>query len=87
MKGESTDSPNSPIAIVGCAFRFPGDLADEQSFWRVLREGQDMVGTIGPERWAIDQLQHARRAEPGRSISFLRAARSFEESLAVSNCI
>jgi acyl transferase domain-containing protein/NADPH:quinone reductase-like Zn-dependent oxidoreductase/acyl carrier protein/NADP-dependent 3-hydroxy acid dehydrogenase YdfG/SAM-dependent methyltransferase len=59
-----------PIAIVGCAFRFPGDLADETSLWHALKQGQDMVGTIGPERWATDQLRHPKRSEPGRSISF-----------------
>jgi acyl transferase domain-containing protein/NADPH:quinone reductase-like Zn-dependent oxidoreductase/acyl carrier protein/NADP-dependent 3-hydroxy acid dehydrogenase YdfG/SAM-dependent methyltransferase len=70
MSGPPTGSPTIPIAIVGCAFRFPGDLADEASLWRALREGRDMVGTIDAARWATDQLQHARRAEPGRSISF-----------------
>src|ERR1700690_198654 len=70
MRGSTTDSPDMPIAIVGCAFRFPGDLADEESLWRALKQGQDMVGTIGPERWATDQLQHPKRSEPGRSISF-----------------
>ena len=70
MRGSTTDSPDMPIAIVGCAFRFPGDLADEASLWRALREGRDMVGTIDASRWATEHLQHARRAEPGRSISF-----------------
>jgi acyl transferase domain-containing protein len=79
MRGDSNDSqstpipgptPNGSIAIVASAFRFPGDLSDEQNLWRVLKDGQDMVGTIGSERWAIDQLQHPTRSEPGRSISF-----------------
>ena len=39
-----------PIAIVGSAFRFPGDLADEESYWNVLANGQDVVTSIGPER-------------------------------------
>ena len=59
-----------PIAIVGSAFRFPGDLADEESYWNVLANGQDVVTSIGPERWATDHLYHPKRSEPGRSITF-----------------
>lgn len=60
----------TPIAIVGMAFRFPGDLAAERDLWRALRDGADLVGHIGPERWATGALQHPRRSEPGRSITF-----------------
>lgn len=52
------------------AFRFPGDLCDEQALWLSLKEGRDMVGCIGPERWSTDLLQHPVRAEPGRSVTF-----------------
>ncbi len=59
-----------PIAIIGLAFRFPGDLSDEQTFWQSLKEGRDLVGTVSRDRWAVDELQHAKRSEPGRSITF-----------------
>lgn len=52
------------------AFRFPGDLSDEQSFWQALKEGRDAVGQLGEERWAVDVLRHPKRSEPGRSITF-----------------
>lgn len=58
------------VAIVGMAFRFPGDLNDESGFWQALKEGRDAVGRLGPERWAADELQHPKRSEPGRSITF-----------------
>ena len=58
------------IAIVGMAFRFPGDLSDERALWQALERKQDLVGTIPVDRWAVDTLQHDRRAEPGRSITF-----------------
>ncbi len=58
------------IAIVGMAFRFPGDLADEQSFWNALKDGRDLVGQVPSERWAVDELQHPKRTEPGHSITF-----------------
>ncbi|MDD4617035.1 MAG: type I polyketide synthase, partial [Alphaproteobacteria bacterium] len=62
-------SENS-IAIIGLAFRFPGDLCDEQSFWKALSEGRDVIGKIGEDRWAVNELKHAKRSEPGKSITF-----------------
>jgi len=59
-----------PIAIVGMAFRFPGDLNTEESFWQALCEGRDSVTEINSERWSTSVLQHDKRSEPGRSISF-----------------
>ena len=67
-KGKKSSS--EPIAIVGMAFRFPGDVCTEQSLWQALAEGKDLVGEIGPERWAVDELRHGARAEPGRSVTF-----------------
>lgn len=58
------------IAIVGLAFRLPGDLRDEQSFWQALKEGRDLVRGIGRDRWATSTLQHPKRSEPGRSVTF-----------------
>lgn len=58
------------IAIVGMAFRFPGDVSDERAFWSALKEGRDLVTEVSSERWATAELQHPKRAEPGRSISF-----------------
>ncbi|MBX3670089.1 MAG: SDR family NAD(P)-dependent oxidoreductase [Rhodocyclaceae bacterium] len=62
--------PLQPIAIVGIAFRFPGDLSDEGSLWNALKSKRDMVGEIPPDRWAVSELQHDKRSEPGRSITF-----------------
>lgn len=58
------------LAIVGMAFRFPGGLNDENLFWQALKVGKDAVGQVGPERWAVDELRHPKRSEPGRSITF-----------------
>lgn len=59
-----------PVAIIGIAFRFPGDIGDEVSLWEALKEKRDLVTQVPAERWATDELQHAKRAEPGRSITF-----------------
>ncbi|MDD5177473.1 MAG: SDR family NAD(P)-dependent oxidoreductase [Sterolibacterium sp.] len=58
------------IAVIGMAFRFPGDLADEESLWNALKDGRDLVSQVPSDRWAVDELQHPKRAELGRSISF-----------------
>jgi acyl transferase domain-containing protein len=52
------------------AFRFPGDIGDERAFWDALKEGRDLVGRVPSDRWAIDELQHDKRSEPGRSVTF-----------------
>lgn len=61
---------SSPIAIVGLAFRFPGDLSDETEFWEALSRKRDLVTEIPAERWAVAELQHGKRSAPGRSVTF-----------------
>lgn len=58
------------IAIIGMAFRFPGDLSQPDQFWNALIEKRDLVTQIPADRWATAELQHDKRAEPGRSITF-----------------
>ncbi|WP_410474895.1 SDR family NAD(P)-dependent oxidoreductase [Guyparkeria sp. TX1] len=67
-----TEHENQPdlVAIVGLAFRFPGDLSDPDALWSALMEGQDLVTEVPAERWATDTLRHDRRGEPGRSITY-----------------
>ncbi|NOR18833.1 MAG: type I polyketide synthase WcbR, partial [Xanthomonadales bacterium] len=57
------------IAIVGMAFRFPGGVYSEKSFWDVLKQGRDVVGSIDEDRWSTDTYYHPRPAEPGRSLT------------------
>ena len=59
-----------PIAITGFSFRLPGDLGEEDEFWRALLERRDLVTQIPEGRWATAELQHGKRSEPGRSITF-----------------
>ncbi|MGW7362762.1 acyltransferase domain-containing protein [Streptomyces sp. NPDC054841] len=41
--------PAEPIALVGIGCRLPG-AADPASYWRLLMEGRDAVGTVSPAR-------------------------------------
>nr|ADB12491.1 EpoD [Sorangium cellulosum] len=45
---------DEPIAIIGIGCRFPGGVADPESFWRLLEEGSDAVVEVPHERWDID---------------------------------
>lgn len=58
------------IAIVGIAFRFPGDLADNSSLWKALTQKKDLVTQVPDDRWANSEFRHPKRSEPGRSITF-----------------
>lgn len=62
--------PPDSIAVVGMAFRFPGNVCDETSMWRMLEEGRQGISVIPDDRWPVWELQHDRRSEPGRSVTF-----------------
>lgn len=62
--------PASSIAVIGIAFRFPGDISDTQELWDALKEGKDFISQVPQDRWAIKELQHVLRSEAGRSITF-----------------
>ena len=66
----SLEEDTGAVAVIGMAFRFPGDLGDESTFWNALKEGVDLVTEVSSERWATAELQHPKRAEPGRSVTF-----------------
>jgi acyl transferase domain-containing protein len=45
-------------------------LSDEESFWDALVSSKYLVGDIPADRWAVNEFQHAKRSEPGRSVTF-----------------
>ena len=61
---------NGLIAVVGMAFRFPGDTGNEAELWQALQEGRDLVTQIDYARWDAERLQHPKPSEPGRSKTF-----------------
>ncbi|HEX4310701.1 MAG TPA: beta-ketoacyl synthase N-terminal-like domain-containing protein [Acidobacteriaceae bacterium] len=54
-----------PIAVVGMAVRLPGRIASPERFWQALAAGEDLIGTIPPERWRADSWCGADPDEPG----------------------
>jgi acyl transferase domain-containing protein/surfactin synthase thioesterase subunit/acyl carrier protein len=71
-----------PIAIVGIGCRYPGNVNDPESFWRVLDEGVDAVTEVPAERWDIDALYDPDPDAAGkmltRSGGFLRSIDQFD---------
>jgi len=55
-----------PIAIVGIACRFPGQVHDASSFWGLLSEGRDAVGEIPRDRWDVDAYYDPDPRAPGK---------------------
>lgn len=60
----------TPIAIIGMGFRFPGHVRDEKSMWSMLTCGASAITQIPESRWPVSELRHPDRSEPGRSVTF-----------------
>nr|WP_067295857.1 type I polyketide synthase [Marinobacterium profundum] len=58
------------IAIVGMAFRLPGDQSNSDEFWQALKDGKDLVGEIDDSRWGKDAYHHPRKSEAGKSYTW-----------------
>src|SRR2546428_14024909 len=41
------------IAIIGIGCRFPGNVNNAESFWRLLAEGREAVCEVPPDRWNV----------------------------------
>lgn len=79
MEGHETSSnsrTNNAIAVVGMACRFPGDAADIESFWEMLRNGTDAWSEIPGDRFNAKGWYHPNPNRPGSaSLSqYLRAS-------------
>lgn len=40
-----------PLAIVGIACRFPGQVASPNDFWTLLKTGGDAITEVPADRW------------------------------------
>ena len=64
-----TDGAATPIAIVGIGCRFPGDITDAESFWRVLIDGVDAISEIPADRFDIAKYYDATPGLRGSIVS------------------
>ncbi|MFD5008361.1 SDR family NAD(P)-dependent oxidoreductase [Streptomyces chartreusis] len=50
-------APDEPLAIVGMACRFPGDVGTPEEFWELMLAGRDGTGPFPDDRgWDLDTL-------------------------------
>jgi acyl transferase domain-containing protein/NAD(P)-dependent dehydrogenase (short-subunit alcohol dehydrogenase family) len=74
---------DDPIAIVGMACRFPGDVRTPDELWRLVAEGTDAITGFPTDRgWDVEALYDADPDRPGRTYTtsggFLHDAGMFD---------
>ncbi|MBU3068123.1 SDR family NAD(P)-dependent oxidoreductase, partial [Nocardia sp. NEAU-G5] len=80
---EVQDSGHEPLAVVGMACRYPGDVRTPEQLWQVVASERDAIGAFPRDRgWDIDGLRSARSGEAGGSATlqggFLYDAAEFD---------
>jgi len=70
-----------PIAVIGMGCRMPG-ADDPESFWELIRDGQDTVTEVPRERWDIEAYYDPEPGRPGKTYTrhggFLSAVDQFD---------
>ncbi|WP_063734790.1 type I polyketide synthase [Streptomyces sp. RTd22] len=80
---EADERAREPIAIIGMACHFPGDVASPEDLWRVVSEGADVISSFPEDRgWDLDGLYDPDPERAGTSSAreggFLRDVADFD---------
>ena len=60
---------NEGIAIIGMGCRFPGQVNDVESFWKLLLDGGDAVCEVPADRWNVERFYDSEPGLAGKSIA------------------
>ena len=67
---EQTNADDDPIAIVGMACRFPGNVGSPDELWRLAAEGRDAISSFPEGRgWDATELYHPDADRPNSTYS------------------
>ncbi|KAL4890688.1 hypothetical protein BDV59DRAFT_209620 [Aspergillus ambiguus] len=55
----------TPIAIVGCGGRFPGDASNPDRLWEILRDSKSTLSETPRNRFNVDAFYHPQPSRPG----------------------
>ena len=58
------------IAIVGLAFRLPGEITSSENLWDVLQNSKNLITKMDESRFSFENYLHPRKSEPGKSYTF-----------------
>ncbi|WAP54069.1 type I polyketide synthase [Streptomyces sp. S465] len=80
---EVEDRAREPIAVIGMACHFPGDVATPEDLWRVVAEGVDVISSFPEDRgWDLENLYDPDPENAGTSSAreggFLRDVADFD---------
>ncbi|MCX4695648.1 beta-ketoacyl synthase N-terminal-like domain-containing protein [Streptomyces sp. NBC_01408] len=83
---EAEDAAHEPVAIVGMACRFPGDVRDVASpddLWELVTQSRDAISGFPEDRgWDVDAVYDPEPGTPGKTYSrhggFLKDAAGFD---------
>ncbi|MFW6693000.1 SDR family NAD(P)-dependent oxidoreductase [Streptomyces sp. MAR4 CNX-425] len=81
--GRTAATDDEPIAIVGMACRYPGDVASPEDLWRLVAEATDAITPFPTDRnWNVEELYHPDPEHSGTSYTreggFLHDAAKFD---------